>query len=246
MVMAAQRLGAKTRSAQHPAGLLGQSSQRDARRDALSARDLMGDAAHRAPGDAGDGAKQVPGLWVSVKRSCHFPDPTGQLGRGSGQRFGNLGKSPLCHRSDRLGDHRKKLAGGHSNQRKEVLGGLVFALGFRRQFAQMFHHGVWIDFADGADLIFIFVLGFAFVFIFTLAEQAAGNIADGAEPAFAFQTSFILHLIFQFVFSLVLEFCFELVFEFRQGFQFAFICHDEILLQSVIDLGSVLYQAGYE
>jgi hypothetical protein len=238
--MAAKRLRAKTWSAKDAPRLPGQSSHRGARADSPSPGHFVSDVTHRAPSDARDGAKQMPRLRVSVKYSRHFSDSSRQLGRGPGQRLGDLGKSPLCHRSDRLGDYRKKLAGGHPNQREEMLGRLIFALGFRRQFTQVFHHGVWIDFADGADLVLVFVLvlgfGFAFVLVFTFAEQAAGDIADGAEPALAFQASLIFHLIFQFVFGLVLEFRFELVFEFRQGFQFAFICHDQILLRNVIEL----------
>jgi len=205
-----------------------------------SSGNFVSDVAHGAPSDARYGAQQVPRLRISVKHSSDFANSPRQLRRSPGQRFGNLGKSPLCHGSNRLGHHRKKLAGGHPNQREEMLGRLIFALGFRRQFTQVFHHGVWIDFADGADLVLVFVLvlgfGFAFVLVFTFTEQAAGDIADGAEPALAFQASLIFHLIFQFVFGLVLEFRFELVFEFRQGFQFAFICHDQILLRNVIEL----------
>jgi sugar phosphate permease len=106
-----------------------------------------------------------------------------------------------------------------------VLGSLIFGLCLSRQLPQVLHQGVGIDLADGADLLLVFV--FAFVLAFAFAKQAAGNVADGSEPAFTLQACLVLHLILALVFGLVLEFCFELVFEFRQGFQFTFICHDE-------------------
>jgi hypothetical protein len=148
--------------------------------------------------------------------------------------MGDLGKRFLCQGRDGLGHHRKELAGSHPDQRQEVLDCFLLALGFGREFAQMFHHGVGINLADGTDLvlalefIFAFVLIFAFEFVLALAEQAAGDVAEGAEPAFAFQAGLIFH--FQFAFHLVLEFAFELV------FQFSVECHDESSVRKVIEL----------
>jgi hypothetical protein len=107
-----------------------------------------------------------------------------------------------------------------------VFGRLFFALGFRREFTEMFHHGVGIDLADRAEffLRFVFVLGFGLIFVFVLGlhlvfrfvlvlffafpEQTAGDVAEGTQPALAFQACLFLHL----VFHLVFEFTFELVF----------------------------------
>ena len=89
----------------------------------------------------------------------------------------------------------------------------------------MFHHGVWIDLADGT--YFVFVLAFELVLAFHLlfAKQAAGDVAEGTEPAFALQAGSAFRLIL--ALHLVLEFSLELFFMFRQGFQFTFVCHDE-------------------
>jgi hypothetical protein len=114
-----------------------------------------------------------------------------------------------------------------------VLGRFLLAFGFRCELTQMFHHGVWIDLADGAELFlglililtFVLVFGFALIFVFAFAKQTAGDVAESAEPAFAFQSGLVLHLFFQFTFHLVLELSFEFVFEFQ--FTFELICHDE-------------------
>jgi hypothetical protein len=81
-----------------------------------------------------------------------------------------------------------------------VFCGLFFGLGLESQFAEVLHHRVWIDPANRAN--FFFRLEFALAF----TEQAAGDVADGAEPAFA------LDFLFQFFFAFSLEFLFELFF----------------------------------
>jgi hypothetical protein len=169
----------------------------------------------------------MPGLGVAVKHFCNFRDSVRQLGCGLGQRFRNPGKRFLRHGGNCLGYHGKKLTGGHADERQEMLGSLVLGLGFCCQLAQMFHHGVGVDFADGTDFILALVLIFALVLALALAQQAAGDVAEGAEPAFAFQAGLVFR--FQFAFHLVLKLSFELVFELRQGFQLTFelICHDE-------------------
>jgi hypothetical protein len=227
MMVATQRLGPVLRSAQNAAGLRSKSADRRARRYLAASCHLMCDAAHGSARNARNGLKQVPRLRVLVKRLGNCPDAFGQLRRAPCECFRNLRKRSLRHRGHRLCNNRKELAGGHPDQRQKMLGGLVFCLRFCRQLAEVFHHGVWIDFANGADLIFVFVL--ALIFVFAFAQQAAGDVAKGAEPAFAFKACLILHLVFHFAFHLVLELFFELGFKFRQGFQLIFRleCHDE-------------------
>jgi hypothetical protein len=212
-MVAAKRLRSMLRSAQHSACLPRESSDRGVRRYLPATRYLVSDVAHSAPSDAGHGPQQMPRLWVPVKCLCHCSNAPRELRRGSGERFGDFRKSFLRHRRNRLGHHRKKLAGGHPDQRQEMLGGLIFGFRFRRQLTQMFHHGVWIDLADGANLVL--VLLFALVFVLAFPEQAAGDVAQGAEPAFAFRHTLVLHFAFHLVLELVFKFTFQLV------------CHDE-------------------
>jgi hypothetical protein len=110
-----------------------------------------------------------------------------------------------------------------------MFGGLIFGLSLRRQLTQMFHHGVWIDLADGADLVFVLVFLFSLVLVLAFAEQATGDVAKSAEPALSFKDSLVLHLVFEFALVLFLELFFPLGFKFRQSFQFTFIlvCHDD-------------------
>jgi hypothetical protein len=86
-----------------------------------------------------------------------------------------------------------------------MLGGLIFGFRFCCQLAQMFHHGVRINLADWADLVLALIFLFALVFVLAFAEQAAGDVAESAQPAFAFKDCLVLHLIFPFSFRLVLE-----------------------------------------
>jgi hypothetical protein len=168
----------------------------------------MSDGAHRPAGDARHHAKQVPRLGISVKYLGDFPDPPGQSRCGPGQHLGYLGKSPPGRGSDSLGYHRKKLAGSHADQRQEVLRGFLFALRFSREFAEVLHHRVWIDFADGADLFLVFlfafvlVFGFGFVLAFAFAEEVAEKLLTLTEQIAE------KILAFQFLFGLVLEFIF--------------------------------------
>ena len=81
-----------------------------------------------------------------------------------------------------------------------MLGCLILGLALCRQLTEVFHRGVWVDLADEAN----FALALLFILAFALAEQAADDVAEGAQPAFAFQTRLVFH--FQFAFPLVLEF----------------------------------------
>jgi hypothetical protein len=238
MTMVTQGLHSVMRTAQHPPRLLHQRSHSRARRDMPSPRHPMRNAAHRPSRDTRHGSQQMPRLRIAVQHLRHFPDPTRQPRRRSRQRLRDLRQRSLCHRCHRPCHHRKQLTGGHPHQWQKLFGGFVLAFGFGRQFAQVFHHGVGIDFADGTDfafaLVFIFalVLEFSFELVFAFAQQTAGDIAEGAQPAFAL-ASLVLHLVFQltleFVLELVLEFSFEFIFELRQRFQFTFelVCHDD-------------------
>src|ERR1700722_98798 len=143
---------------------------------------------------------------------------------GFGESSCDLWKSAFRHRRDCSGHDRKQFAGSHSDEREKMFDRFVLALRFRRQFAEMLHHGVWINLADGTDFAFVFALEFLFAFHFLFAEQAASDVAESAQPAFAFEAGLVLRLVLALTFHLAFEFSFELVFEFRQSFQFTFVC----------------------
>jgi hypothetical protein len=204
-----------------------------------ASRRLVSEIAHGTSGNARHDPQQVPSLGISVKHFRHFPDSSRQSGRGDGQNSGDFGKSSLRHGRHSLGYHRKQFARGHADQREEVLRSLIFTLRFCRQLAQVLHHGVRIDFADGADLILQFVLALELVLAFP--EQPPKKVftfpKDASEKVFAFPEYASEELFtfpeqaseefftFQFVFRLVFKFFFELILEF--SFQLTFICHDE-------------------
>src|SRR5258708_30156407 len=107
-----------------------------------------------------------------------------------------------------------------------MLCGLIFCPRLSRQLSQVLHHGVGIDFADGAD--FLFGLGFEGALVlalaFSFAEKAADYVADGAEPAFALEAGFVLVLVFHFLFG----FSRVLIFEFGlDQFTLGLISHDD-------------------
>jgi hypothetical protein len=54
----------------------------------------------------------------------------------------------------------------------------------------MFHHGIGVNLADGADLHFRFGLKGAFVFILILgfSQETSDDVSNGAEPAFTLET----------------------------------------------------------
>jgi hypothetical protein len=116
----------------------------------------------------------------------------------------DLRKQFLRRRRNRLGHHRKQLAGSHSNQGQEVLGGFVFSLRLRRQFSQMLHHGIGIDLADGTEFVFEFIFEFALIFVFVLgfAEKAAKAAKYGAELIFLLVFEFVFQFVFVFQFIL--------------------------------------------
>jgi hypothetical protein len=105
-----------------------------------------------------------------------------------------------------------------------VLGGFLFGFGFRRQFSQVLHHGVGIDLTDGTyftQLAFKFQLPFAFALQLTFAfklsltfelpftlelaltQEAANDVANGAQPALTFHAGLAFQFAFEFVFGLI-------------------------------------------
>jgi hypothetical protein len=74
MLVTAQRMTPVAGMAQHVTGLLGQRTHGGAGRDVAASSRLAGDAAHRAPGNGGHGAQQVPRLRIPVqgfRDLCH-------------------------------------------------------------------------------------------------------------------------------------------------------------------------------
>jgi hypothetical protein len=169
-----------------------------------------------------------------MKGSGDRPDSLGKARSRLGDGARNLRQHFLRRGCDRPGHYRQQLAGGHADQWKKMLGGFVFRLSLGSEFSEMLHHRVGIDFADGAQFLF----ALAFILELFFPEQAADHVADGTEPAFAFQSSFVLELIFHFVFELVfhlaLEFSSAFFLEFRIRFQFSLelVCHDHSSCES--------------
>jgi hypothetical protein len=195
---------------------------------------MFGDAAYRASSNARHGTQQMPGLRIAVQAAGDRSHTLRKLRSDSRDRFRDPRESFLGQGKNGLGDDRKQLAGSHSNQRQKVLGRLLLGLRFGSQFPEMFHHGIRIDFADGANLVlelalelpFEFALELTLPFKLTLAfaEEAADHIADGAQPALA------LYLALELAFTF--EFAFELGFQFKLGL----ICHDDSSSLSCGDL----------
>lgn len=227
MVMTPQRLSPMLWSAQHAARLVRQSTYGGVGRDVPSTRRLVSNCAHRTAGDPRHNAKQMSRLGMAMKYLRHLPYAVRQPRCGPGQHSGDLGQSPLRHGCDSLRHYWKKLAGSHSDKGEKMFRGLVLALGFCRQLAEVLHDGVWIDFADGADLILAFV--FALDFVLAFPENASEKVfplafpfaEDVSEKVFTFSQYAPKEV---FVFSLVFEFGFELVFQF--GFQLTLISHN--------------------
>jgi hypothetical protein len=229
VIVAAKRLSTMLRCTQHPACLPRQSSNGASWSYVTSARYTVGNVTDSAPSDAWHSLKQVPGLRIPMENLRDFTYAARQMGRRPSKRLGDLRKGFSRHGSYRFGHHGKKLAGCHADQRQEMLGSFVLGLRFCCQLTQMFHHGVWINLADGADLFLVLVFFFALVLVLALAEQAAGDVAESTEPAFTFKDGLVFRLVFRFVLRLVLKLFFEFGFKFRQGFRFIFrlVCHDE-------------------
>jgi len=208
LVVAAKRVPASLGMSQHMTRLPGQSAPRGAGRDPPAMRSLPGNAPHRAPSNRRHRLQQVTGVGIPVENPRHFPDTLGQPGSGFHHRPGDLGQRLPRHGRDRPGHNRQQFAGSHANQGQEVFRGLFFGLGLESPFAHVLHHCVGIDAANGAD--FFFRLEFALAF----AEQAAGDVADGAEPAFALD--FLFQFAFEFLFALEGVLPFILLFAFAE------------------------------
>lgn len=231
-MMVAKRLLALRGVTENPARLRSQRSHCGVWRDPPTVRGLASHTPHRPPGDGRHDFQQMPLLRIAVKRARYLPHALSEVRRSPGYRMSDFRKHLLRRRRYRPGYYRKQLAGSHSNKRQEVLSGLVFGFCFGREFSQVLHHGIGIDLAYRADLVLVFV--FELILLLAFAEQAADRIADGAEPAFAFQSGFVFHLFFQF--ALVLELVFEFVFQFI----FQLVRHDESSSRKVLGQCKVL------
>jgi hypothetical protein len=227
MLVTPQGLSPMLRSTQDAACLFCESAHRGVWCNVRTACRLVSQVAYCASSNARHSAQQVPRLRISVKYFRNFPDSSGQLRRGSGQNSGDFGKSPLRRRRDSFRYHRQKFARGHSYQRQEVLRRLILTLRFGRQLAQVLHHGVGINLANGADLTLVL----AFELILTFPKDAAEEVLtfsfaqnapekvfpllfsfpeDAPEKIFSFAKQASEKIFsFQFVFRLVFKFIFE-------------------------------------
>ena len=224
MIVAAQRMHPMLLCTQHMLRLPRERLHCVAGSDGFTTRYLSRDVSHRAPGNAGHSAQQVPRLRVLVKHLRHLSNTAREVRCGTSERFCDVRKGPLRSRSYRSRNDRQQFAGSHPNQRQKMLGRFVFTLGLRSQFAEMFHHRVRIDFPDWTELVFIFefarklMLEFAFFLELALSKQASGNVADGPEPTFTFAFGFQLKFALKFAFELPLEFSLELIFKLCHAF----------------------------
>jgi hypothetical protein len=189
---------------QNPSRLLRQSSHRGVWRYAPAVGRLASHMAYRAPRDRRHDFQKMPSVRITMKSARHPPDTLGEVRRSLGHGPGDLRKQFLRRGRNRLGHHRKQLAGSHSNQRQEVFGGFVFRLCLGRQFSQVLHHGIGIDLADRAEFVLEFVLEFILelAFVLAFAEQAAKPAQQRAELILLL----ILEFVFVFQFALVFQF----------------------------------------
>jgi hypothetical protein len=236
-VVLPQGMPPPTWMAQYALGLSREGSESALRSDRTSASHLMGKAADRTPRNGRHCLQQMPGLWIAMQSPCDLADSFGQSRCRSGDGARYLRQESPGERRCRSGYNREQLAGGHSDQGQEMFRCFLFGFGLGRQFSEVLHHGIGIDLTDGADFVLVLelvlmlmlmlVLVLHLFFHFFFAEQASDHIADGAEPAFAFQAGFVLHLFFH----LFLEFVLVLVLMFvlGKGFQLSFelISHDD-------------------
>jgi hypothetical protein len=206
MVVMAKCMSPVPRMTQHMARLFCQGTHRGPRRNVPAVRRLASNAAYGAPRDGGHSLQQVTRRRIAMQGLGDSTDTLRQVRRSLGDRARNLGKHFSSQRGRRSRDDGKQFAGGHSDQRKELLGRFVFCFRFRGELSEVLHHGVGIDLADGADLVlaFEFALVLEFLFAFPLSQKATGNVAKGAEPAFAFQAGLVFEFLFAFFFALTL------------------------------------------
>jgi hypothetical protein len=221
--MMAKRMLSMSRVRQNSSRLPRQGSHRGVWRYAPPMCRLASHMAHRATCDRRHHLQQMPCRRIAMKTAGNLPDAPGEVRRSLGHGTGNFWKQLLRRGRNRLGYHRKQLAGSHSNQRQELFRSFVFRLCLGRQFSQVLHHGIGIDLAYRADLVFEFVFEFifelAFVLAFAFAEQAAQAAKQGAE--------LILLLILEFAFVFQFALVFQLVFEFSCQFVFQLVRHDD-------------------
>jgi len=166
MVVVAKRVRPVTGRAQYVACLFRQVSHRRVRRYLSASSCVVSDLPHRSSSDRRHRLQQMTRLRIPVKRLRYLDDPLRQMRCGLGNRPGHLGQRTLRHRCDRLRHNRQQFAGGHADKRQKMLRSLVFTLGLGRELTQVLHNGVWIYFADGAELVLVLVLIFAFALVF--------------------------------------------------------------------------------
>jgi hypothetical protein len=211
-IVLAQCMSAAVRMTKHALGLARKRADRAARGDRTTACDLVRDAAHCSTSNRWNGFQQMPGRRIAVKRARDLTYAFGQPRCRLGDRPRDLRQQLSRQRCCCLCHHRKQLAGCHTDEREEVFCSLVLGFGLCRKLPEVLHHRVGIDLADGADLVLelflmlMFVLVLHFLFHLFFAEQASDHIADGAEPAFAFQAGLVFHLFFELFLKLVLVF----------------------------------------
>ena len=155
---------------------------------------LPRDAAHRPAGDGRHGAQQPAGAWIAVQNAGDPRYAARQLRLHPGDGPRHPGERPAECRRHAPGHDRQQLLGGHSDKRQKLLGGFLLGFALRRQVRQVLHHGVGVDLAHRADLVFQLAFAFqlalqlqlAFAFQLALAEQTAEESAEFAL-ALAFQ-----------------------------------------------------------
>ena len=146
------------RIAEHPPGMTGQRAHRVPRRHSAPPGGVMRHATHRSPSDRRHHLQQMPRSRIAVKSASHLANSPRKMRNGPGHCARDFGKRSLCHGSDGPGHDRQQFARRHSDQGSEVFRRLIFGFRLSRELAQMLHHGIGINFADGTDLIFEFIL----------------------------------------------------------------------------------------
>jgi hypothetical protein len=133
VIVTAESVPALLRICKHSARLSGQRPDGGVWGNLPAVRSLARNIPHRTPGYRWHGLQQVAGLRIAMEGLRDLADALGQPRSRSGHRPSDLGQRLLRQGSDRLGHNRQQFAGGHADERQEVLGGFIFGFSLSRQ-----------------------------------------------------------------------------------------------------------------
>jgi hypothetical protein len=205
--MIAKRMLALLRMRKHSPRVMLQCTHRSLRCDMPAACRLMSNRFNGPACNAWHRLQQVASMRLAMQLARNLSDVVRETRRSFSYCSRHFRQQLLCRRSNGPGHNRKQLARSHSDQWQEMLSRFIFGFSLSGKLTQVLHHGIGIDLARRTDLIleFIFIFEFELILFLTLAKQAACDIAESTEPAFALKACLVLQLIFQLVFQFVLK-----------------------------------------